>query len=1652
MRISIQDPAWDVLNLGRPRTKPIRESSADTRLYHSACWCLLHLFLIVALIQPCRAQERASLVTYGADAQTAEGDDDFKQVIFFTIPKTAQSDRLHLRIFDPDVGGEWDQQYGEWDTQTRFRLYGGQGAYTAPTARSPFPEEGDRLAGDLIADAIFGVNSFSDNKWFNYAAFTPAQGEEVEEIIVFKLVVDGVRGDDGNIFEVAISTHPKRNNPPDGLKIINYCPTIRLPAIGVHAELRFSVPDKVQEITIRNFDLAGAFMAVETRFRSNLSITTSEQGEWEEDRLVLEPDETGTLAALTYEGGYEMPNDATFFVTDEKGEAMPMLIPAYILKRNTRPVPEVSLTPLSDCRSIMFDAKGSLDEDGDALAFLWEFGDGSTGRGSRIIHQFPHAGQYEATLVVTDDSDSVGNSSRERLSVHVNHTPVAEAGEDLIGEIERLIPFDGTASKDPDGKIERYIWNFGDGARAIGQTVTHAYKKSGRYIVTLRVEDDSGSPCNFGLDQAEVWINAPPVVDIGEDRIISPDETIHLSGERSYDSDGEIVAYLWDFGDGTLDSGIKVSHQYSMPGTYHVMLTVQDNTRAGNNIGTDRITVIVNDPPQAAASADRRAVAPGEEIVFDGSASVDRDGNLIGFYWDMGDAAIMEGTRVTHQYEKPGLYTVKLAVRDDSGTSTDTDADSLLIFVNQAPRAEAGPPQLVSSSEVRFDGTGSTDSDSSIIEYSWDFGDGSSGSGPEPLHIYGNPGTYTVKLTVTDDSNTSNGTDTDETTVVVNSAPIADAGPPLTAAPGEELAFDGSSSFDPDGEIREFLWDFGDGQTARGPKVTHAYEKPGYFTAMITVHDNTGHTSAMSYDITTVFINSPPIAIAGRNILASPGQTIEFDGSRSYDPDGRRLSYQWDFSDGNGAVRKAKMKRSFKKPGIYTATLTVVDDSGASNAQAQSRILVHINSRPIAKPGKDLFTCETKVHFDGSASADPDGDPLTYFWDFGDGSPAKMGVKVYHAYDKPGIYPVILTVDDGTGLDNARHSSSIVATINQAPLADAGGSRTVCAGDVVLFSGSGSIDPEGGLLKYHWDFGDGSETHGMNPTKTYTKGGVYSVTLTVKDDSGLSCDTGVDKIIVQVAESPVADGGPDMTVCAGTEVRFDGTRSTDFDGLVNRYTWDFGDGTLQDGPKPTHAFSEPGTYVVTLTIYGDRIGDCDNVDTDELIVTAHEAPTAKLTMSTGIGPVDEPVVFDASRSESRSANIVSWRWDFGDGQSGEGETAEHVYHKSGKYFVNLTITSDSDTVCNSATARDIIIINDPPVAEAGPDQHIGLNQVVTFDGSGSTDPDGSIATYTWDFGDGNSATGVQVRHRYTQAGKHKVTLRVTDQTDLKNNWATDALFVIVNNTPVARIAEIPMPQCVGEPVQFSGKGSFDPDGTIQKYVWDFGDGSTAQGLEAEHAYKMPGSYHVALVVDDGSGVLNSTNEATVTATINSPPMAEAGPDCLVCPGDKVPFDGSECVDRDGVIQEYVWSFGDGLTGEGKRLAHAYAQPGQYQAVLTIRDNSGTNCDAAQGTRIVHVNAPPVADAGPDMEAFYGGAYDVVHFDGTGSHDQNGDPLTFHWDFGDGTVGIGPKVSHVYKRAGAYTVVLRVSDGTHTICGESRDELTVTVRSRETARR
>lgn len=170
---------------------------------------------------------------------------------------------------------------------------------------------------------------------------------------------------------------------------------------------------------------------------------------------------------------------------------------------------------------------------------------------------------------------------------------------------------------------------------------------------------------------------------------------------------------------------------------------------------------------------------------------------------------------------------------------------------NQPPVANAGGPYgAMAGTAVQFNGAGSSDPDGSITNYQWNFGDGTLDAGPYPTHAYASPGTYAATLTVTDNSGAQNSASVIVTiTTPSNQPPTANPGGPYSALPETSIQFNGSNSSDADGTIVSYTWDFGDRTTATGPNPIHAYISPQIYQATLTVVDNEGAVTTVSFEV-----------------------------------------------------------------------------------------------------------------------------------------------------------------------------------------------------------------------------------------------------------------------------------------------------------------------------------------------------------------------------------------------------------------------------------------------------------------------------------------------------------------------------------------------------------------------------------------------------------------------------------------------------------------------------------------------------------------------------------------------------------------------------------------------------------------------------------
>ena len=313
---------------------------------------------------------------------------------------------------------------------------------------------------------------------------------------------------------------------------------------------------------------------------------------------------------------------------------------------------------------------------------------------------------------------------------------------------------------------------------------------SGPNTLTLTATDAAGNVT--AAERTVTFLaNHSPVANAGAGYSGVVGSPVSFSGIGSSDPDNDPLVYAWSFGDGATGSGVTVSHAYASAGRFDVTLTVTDTTGATGSAATSATIAPIaptNQPPTAAANGPY-AGAPGVPVMFSGSGS-DPDGQALTYRWNFGDGGTASGAAASHVYSAANTYTATLTVSDGqlSAVSTATVQITPVVQPNRAPTAATGGPRTGETGiAVSFDGSGSTDPDNDALGYAWTFGDGSTGSGQRPSHVYSVAGSFTVTLTVTDGRGAS-----DVATTSATIAAASDRAPPVVTLAGPTEALPGA--------------------------------------------------------------------------------------------------------------------------------------------------------------------------------------------------------------------------------------------------------------------------------------------------------------------------------------------------------------------------------------------------------------------------------------------------------------------------------------------------------------------------------------------------------------------------------------------------------------------------------------------------------------------------------------------------------------------------------------------------------------------------------------------------------------------------------------------------------------------------------------------
>ncbi|MCW8999817.1 MAG: PKD domain-containing protein, partial [Kangiellaceae bacterium] len=372
------------------------------------------------------------------------------------------------------------------------------------------------------------------------------------------------------------------------------------------------------------------------------------------------------------------------------------------------------------------------------------------------------------------------------------------------------------------------------------------------------------------------------------------------------------------------------------------------------------------------------------------------------------------------------------------------------------------------------------------------------------------------------------------------------------------------------------------------------------------------------------------------------------------------------------------------------------------------------------------------VSFDASSSNDTDGTIVAYAWDFGDGQTG-TGSNPTHTFASAGNFAVTLTVTDNRdGTATTTQSINITAVINDPPTANANGPYTVNLGDTLIFDSTGSSDPEGNPLTYTWDFGDGSAGTGASPSHTYAAVGSYNVGLTVTDDGGLTASSSA---TVTVSEPPPpsycsSQGGGTYewisNVSVGNFSNSSGSSSGYTDFTAQTITLNEGDNSI--------SLTAGGGYTEHWKVWFDFNRDGDFEDVGEVVLSGLSGK------DTVTGNINISATANFVQTRMRIAMKYSSEASSPCGDFGDGETED--------YTVNL-VTNGGGT-------------NQDPTANANGPYAALTGEAINFSSAGSSDTDGTIDSYSWDFGDGSTSASADPTHTYSTANNYTVTLTVTD--------------------------------------------------------------------------------------------------------------------------------------------------------------------------------------------------------------------------------------------------------------------------------------------------
>ena len=1155
---------------------------------------------------------------------------------------------------------------------------------------------------------------------------------------------------------------------------------------------------------------------------------------------------------------------------------------------------------------------------------LWQFGDATTAtRAGTTSHIYTTAGTYTVKLINTYGGCKDSVSKTITLNDVVNFNTSIESPSQVCKD--NIISFTSKSTTTPSNSA----WELGDGyVYNWSSQVSHQYKTADTY--TVKLTNTFGTCKETVTKQIAVLEKPEPkgfVIDLGG--ICGAPVTA-----RFKDTTAGAVSWKWEiyqnWATTTFSTQQNPTYNFTTDGTYWVYLTVTNASGCSQTV-TKSFTIarpVINiQHTYSSSPAGRTYDCDSLRLTLAAYGNQP----LQDYHWNFGDGNSSTAATPTHTYNKEGIYVITLNYTTELGCKG-TATYTARVYGKPKAAFNYTIPCGNSLNLQFYDRSFFSDN------WYWQFAPNNySYYSSSPVVAFNDTGKYNVKFV----SHIGHCSDTIEQVIHANVLPS------LVAITKVEKTCEGdygTVTFDQRSlRISSGTWNFGDGTTIPYDTsvhiIKHTYTKTGNYTVTLTgISGNCTLTDSRTINILlkqkptltankTEMCASDNLSIQIGNLQANPisssqwGQyyvsKLEYDDGK---PHTGFYNYDWNFTNFSGVLQSL--------PAGVTKLRAIVTPSGYNCPDTTNYINIKVNG-PVAgfKIASNNICYKTPFVFEDTSKSVTSTPLKTWHWDFGDGTTLSRstGGQVSHLYTNPGNYNVRLTVTDASGC-TVTFMSTAHARGPKAAFQPIGPFvPNVPLKSTVNFQNN-SITWYSNSVDFTWKYGEGPDGNTYYGSYTYNTAGTYTVTLIARDPS-ISCADTTQKVInVKDFNTAFTFSTTYLTnaSCPPVMVRINNL-SVGFTSLK----WDFGDGTTTETQNyPSHIYTKPGTYKITLKTYG--FNGLTGTYIDSVVV---KAPTAQLSADVLQGCTSQTVAL-----KSNAQNTNTYVWDFGDGTlQTTGTNATHTFITPGLYKPRLIVKDDKGCTVASELAGNVVI-DDLAIAIKGIPSLLCDEALIEFKGdvtSFAADRLQKALIYKWDFGTGNPAdvsTDKNPRFRYNKPGTYKVKLRVESPYGcIKEVTET----VVVTEKAKGTIKAVPE-SCEGSSVQFTATAS--SAGALQ-WEWLFGNGqtSTLQNPAAQ-LYNTPGSYDVRLVINK-NGCYDTTFHQLA---VHAKPVVNLNPkQAIVCLGNTLPLSA-----QGGGT--YTWSPAAGLSNPA--IANPIAKP-TADVMYKVQVTSPKGCISSDSMKV-----------------------------------------------------------------------------------------------------